>query len=177
MLVGSLGLGDMIDAQKNVWFIVLQPVAGLIFYITLLAETNRAPFDLPDAEQELTAGYHSEYSGMKFGAFFLAEYVKMIAVSAIFATVFLGGFRFFGLESLPIHIGAVDLTGWLGPIILIAKIVPSLLLMVWIRATLPRLRYDYLMALGWKILLPLSLLNLIVTAVLVVLGVFPTFGA
>ncbi len=177
MLVGSLSLGDMIDAQKNMWFIVLQPLAGLIFYITLLAETNRAPFDLPDAEQELTAGYHSEYSGMKFGAFFLAEYVKMIAVSAIFATVFLGGFRFFGLESLPIHIGAIDLTGWLGPIILIAKIVPSLLLMVWIRATLPRIRYDYLMALGWKILLPLSLLNLIVTAVLVVLGVFPTFGA
>jgi len=176
MMVGTLSLNQIVNAQKGIWFILLQPIAALVFYITALAETNRAPFDLPEAEQELTAGYHAEYSGMKFASFYMAEYMKMIAVSAIFATLFLGGYRLFGLESLPIKIGAVDLTGWVGPIILLGKVFFSLLAMVWIRGTLPRIRYDYLMSLGWKILLPVSLANAALTAVLVVLGIFPTFG-
>jgi NADH-quinone oxidoreductase subunit H len=167
MMVGSLSLGDMIDAQRGLWFILLQPIAAITFYITALAETNRAPFDLPEAEQELTAGYHTEYSGMKFAAFYMAEYMKMIAVSAIFAALFLGGYRLFGLENL--------LGGWMGIIIILGKVFFSLVAMVWIRGTLPRIRYDYLMSFGWKILLPISLLNVVVTAVLVVFNVFPQF--
>lgn len=176
MLVGSLSLQAIIDAQQGIWFVFIQPVAALIFYICGLAEVNRAPFDLPEAEQELTAGFHAEYSGMKFAAFYMAEYMKMIAVSAIFAALFLGGYRLGGLENLPIVIGPVDLTGLLGFLILFVKIVASLMFMVWIRATLPRIRYDYLMAFGWKVLLPIALLNLAVTAVLLVLtvnGVLP----
>ncbi len=165
MMAGSMSLGDIIDAQRGLWYIFVQPLAGIIFYITALAETNRAPFDLPEAEQELVAGYHSEYSGMKFAAFFMAEYIKMIAVSAIFASLFLGGYRLFGLEYL--------LGGWLGPAILVGKVVGSLMFMVWIRATLPRFRYDQLMAFGWKVLLPLSLANVVVTAVLIALDIIP----
>lgn len=168
MLVGSLSFQDMIDAQTNIWFIVLQPIAAVIFYITALAETSRAPFDLPEAEQELTAGFHSEYSGMKFAAFYMAEYMKMIAVSGIFVAFFLGGYRLFGLENW--------LGGWMGILIFLGKIFASLVAMVWIRGTLPRIRYDYLMAFGWKILLPISLANVIVTAVLIVLKVFPDFS-
>ena len=92
LLAGSMSLDDIVEAQKNVWFIFLQPGAAFIFFISMLAETNRAPFDMPEAEQELTAGYHTEYSGMKFALFFMAEYIKMIAVSMIFATLFLGGY-------------------------------------------------------------------------------------
>jgi NADH-quinone oxidoreductase subunit H len=165
MIAGSMSIGDIIDAQRGLWFIFIQPIAGLIFYITALAETNRAPFDLPEAEQELVAGYHSEYSGMKFAAFFMGEYMKMIAVSTIFAALFLGGYRFFGLENA--------LGGWLGPFILIGKVVASLMFMIWLRATYPRFRYDQLMAFGWKILLPVSLANAVVTAVLVAFDVFP----
>jgi NADH-quinone oxidoreductase subunit H len=144
MMAASMSMGDIIDAQQKVWFVFLQPLAAVIFYITILAETNRSPFDLPEAEQELIAGYHTEYSGMKFASFFMAEYMKMIAVSTIFAALFLGGYRFFGMENL--------LGGWMGPIILFVKIVASLAFMVWIRATLPRFRYDKLMAFGWKVL-------------------------
>ena len=164
MMAGSMSMGDIINAQENIWLVFLQPVAAVIFIITVFAETNRAPFDLPDAEQELTAGYHTEYSGMKFGAFFMGEYMKMIAMSAISAALFFGGYRFFGLENL--------LGGWMAPLILGGKIFLSLLGMVWVRATLPRFRYDRLMAFGWKVLLPIALLNVLVTAVLIVL-VYP----
>ncbi len=167
MVVGSMSLGDLIDYQANIWLVFLQPVAAAIFTITVFAETSRSPFDLPEAEQELTAGYHAEYSGMKFAGFFMAEYVKMIAMSAIAASLFFGGYRLLGLENL--------LGGWMGPIILLGKIVLGLMGFVWVRATLPRIRYDRLMAFGWKILLPVSLANVVVTAVLLVLGVFPTF--
>ncbi len=168
MLVGSLSLGRIIDAQRGLWFIFIQPIAALIYYITAVAECNRPPFDLPEAEQELTAGFHAEYSGMKFAAIYMAEYDKMIAVSAIFASLFLGGYRLFGLENV--------LGGWLGPLILFGKILASLMFMIWIRATLPRIRYDYLMAFGWKILLPVSLANAAATAILVALGIIPAFG-
>jgi len=188
MLVSSMSMLDIVMAQENLWFAFIQPLAFVIFYISVLAETNRAPFDIPEAEQELTAGYHSEYSGMAFAAFFMAEYMKMIAVSAIAASLFLGGF----MLSVPIPPFLSDILGsgtggwelfhfhqnkftggWLGPLILGGKIIASLGFMVWIRATYPRFRYDRLMNFGWKILLPLALLNIVVTAVLVVFGVFP----
>ncbi len=158
MLASSMSLGDIVEAQRGLWYIFLQPIGAFIFYVAALAEVNRAPFDMPEAEQELTAGYHTEYSGMKFALFFMGEYIKMIAVSAIFAALFLGGYRGPFVDQFPL----------LGPIYLIAKIVLSLGLMIWIRATMPRLRYDRLMGFGWKVLLPLALFNVFITAVVIV---------
>ena len=159
LIAGSMSLRDIVEAQRSVWFIFLQPLGAIIFYIAMLAEVNRSPFDMPEAEQELTAGYHTEYSGMKFALFFMGEYIKMIAVSAIFVALFLGGFRGPFVDQFPI----------LGPAYLLIKIIASLGVMIWIRATLPRLRYDRLMAFGWKVMLPLALLNVFVTAVVIVL--------
>jgi NADH-quinone oxidoreductase subunit H len=174
LLSGSMSLVDVVNRQLEtfqvggrnigVWFIFLQPLAGFIFLITALAETNRAPFDLPEAEQELTAGYHTEYSGMKFALFFMAEYIKMIAVSALSVTFFFGGW----LPPFPNLLqGLWEAIGgftWLSPIWFGGKVLILLVFMVWIRATLPRLRYDQLMDFGWKFMLPLSLLNVVVTA-------------
>ena len=159
LLADSMSVADIVDAQNPVWFILLQPVGFLLFLIGSIAEVNRAPFDMPEAEQELTAGYHAEYSGMKFALFFMAEYGKMIVVSFIAASLFLGGYLGPFVDTLP----------WLGPIYLFIKVVILLFIMVWLRATLPRIRYDRLMALGWKILLPVALLNVVITAVLIVL--------
>jgi NADH-quinone oxidoreductase subunit H len=159
LLAGSMSLNDIVNAQAKVPFIVYQPLAFVIFIASALAEINRAPFDMPEAEQELTAGYHTEYSGMKFALFFMAEYIKMIAVSTIGATVFLGG-----------YLGPfLDVAPWLGPIYLTAKVAVLLYGLIWIRATLPRIRYDRLMAFGWKILFPLALLNVVLTAFGIVL--------
>jgi NADH-quinone oxidoreductase subunit H len=158
MLSGSLSLVEIVDAQRDsVWYVLFQPLGFLVFLIAAVAETNRAPFDLPEAESELVAGYHTEYGGMKFAMFFLAEYVNMIVISALGSTLFLGGFAGPFL--------------W-GPIWLILKIAALLFLFIWLRATLPRLRYDQLMQLGWKVLLPLATANLAITAVIVALG-FP----
>jgi NADH-quinone oxidoreductase subunit H len=159
IIAGSMSLVDIVEAQRNVWMILYQPIGGLIFFIASLAEVNRAPFDMPEAEQELTAGYHTEYSGMKFALFFMAEYIKMIAVSAIAASLFFGGYR----------IPFVDLPPFLEPLVLIAKILILLFVMIWVRATLPRIRYDRLMAFGWKVLFPIALANTFLTAVVVVL--------
>lgn len=159
LIASSMSLTEIVDAQRGIWFIVYQPLGAFIFYVSMLAEVNRAPFDMPEAEQELTAGYHTEYSGMKFALFFMGEYIKMIAVSAIFASLFLGGYRGPFVGQYPL----------LGPLYLLIKIAASLGIMIWIRATLPRLRYDRLMAFGWKVLLPLSLLNIFLTAVVIVL--------
>jgi NADH-quinone oxidoreductase subunit H len=158
MLAGSMSLGDIVDAQRGLWYIILQPLGAFIFYVAALAEVNRSPFDMPEAEQELTAGYHTEYSGMKFALFFMGEYIKMIAVSAIFAALFLGGYRGPFVDQFPL----------LGPLYLAAKIIASLGLMIWIRATMPRLRYDRLMSFGWKVLLPLALANIFLTAIVIV---------
>jgi NADH-quinone oxidoreductase subunit H len=158
MLAGSLSIDDMIAGQRSMWYIVLQPIGFLIFLLAAVAEVNRAPFDMPEAEQELTAGYHVEYSGMKFALFFMAEYGKMIAVSFIAATIFLGSYLGPWVDQVPI----------LGPFYLIIKVLLVLFLMIWLRATLPRFRYDRLMAFGWKIMLPLALVNVAITAVLVV---------
>lgn len=159
MIAGTMSLMGIVEAQKPIWFIVYQPIGAVVFFIASVAEVNRAPFDMPEAEQELTAGYHAEYSGMKFALFFMAEYVKMIAVSAIGATLFLGGFHGPFVDQLPI----------LGPFYLFFKILVLLFLLIWLRATLPRLRYDRLMAFGWKVLLPVALANVFLTAVVLVL--------
>jgi len=159
LLANSLSMREIVLAQRPLWFVFLQPVGFLIFLISAVAEVNRSPFDMPEAEQELTAGYHVEYSGLKFALFFMAEYIKMIAVSAIAATLFLGGYVGPFVDRLPL----------LGPIYLFLKVLALLFFMVWIRATLPRLRYDRLMAFGWKVMLPVSLLNVVATGVLVVL--------
>ena len=160
LLAGSLSLLDIVRAQQgSLWYAALQPAAFIIFFVASIAEINRAPFDMPEAEQELTAGYHTEYSGMKFALFFMAEYIKMIAISVIGSTLFLGGFDGPFVDSFP----------WLGPIYLLGKTFIWLGVLIWVRATWPRLRYDRLMQLGWKILFPLALLNVIITAVVVVL--------
>ena len=158
----SMNLIDIVNAQRDVWFAVIQPVGALIFLIVTLAEVNRAPFDMPEAEQELTAGYHAEYSGMKFALFFMAEYQKMIVICMIAATLFFGGYREFWF--LKDTFLSVDRFWLLGPIYLLLKVIVLLFFMIWIRATWPRIRYDRLMAFGWKVLLPLSLVTVVITA-------------
>ena len=160
LLADSLSLQQIVERQRSLPYVVWQPIGFLIFLLASIAELNRAPFDMPEAEQELTAGYHTEYSGMKFALFFMAEYGKMIAVSFIAASLFLGGYWGPFVDRLPL----------LGPVYLFLKVFALLFFMVWVRATLPRLRYDRLMAFGWKIMLPLALLNVVVTGVLVVVS-------
>src|SRR5437764_1309276 len=156
VIVGrSLSLDDLVDRQtRSVPFVLLQPLGFLLYLIAAVAEVNRAPFDLPEADTELVAGYHTEYTGMRFAMFFIAEYVNMITISALAATLFFGGWAF---PILP------------GPWWLFVKMLVFLFLFVWLRATLPRLRYDQLMRLSWSVLLPLGLLNVAVTAVIVAL--------
>lgn len=150
----SMNLLDIVNAQRGMWFVVIQPVGALVFWIATLAEVNRAPFDMPEAEQELTAGYHSEYSGMKFALFFMAEYQKMIVICMIMATLFFGGYLGPWVDKYPL----------LGPVYLFGKVIILLFAMIWVRATWPRIRYDRLMSFGWKILLPLSLVVVFITA-------------
>jgi NADH-quinone oxidoreductase subunit H len=168
LLAGSAQMTEIVAAQKSAWFVLLQPVGTAIFLIATLAEVNRAPFDMPEAEQELTAGYHSEYSGMKFALLFMAEYDKMIAISSIGATLFFGGYREFWFLSNTIL--SVDRTPWLGPIYIFLKIFILLFGMIWVRATFPRIRYDRLMAFGWKVMLPLSLALIFITATFILLA-------
>jgi NADH-quinone oxidoreductase subunit H len=149
LAAGTLSLPGIVEAQKEHWFIWTHPLSFLIYMITAFAETNRAPFDLPEAEHELTAGFHTEYGGMKFAMFFLAEYVNILAVSAIATTLFLGGWQ--GPWDIPIL--------WF--VVKVALIVAFFML---VRATMARFRYDQLMTIGWKILIPLATLNLIITA-------------
>lgn len=164
VMSGTLSMVGIIDAQFNarVWYVFVQPVAFVILFIGGLAETNRAPFDLPEAEQELTGGFHTEYSGMRFALFFLAEYANMIVVSAVATTLFVGGW----LRPFP-NVEALWVLGYVpGWIWFVLKTFAFLYLFIWIRATLPRYRYDQLMRLGWKVLIPLGIANLVVTAVL-----------
>jgi len=153
VLTGSLNLVDMVKAQETVPFILVQPLAFLLFYIAGVAETNRAPFDLPEAEQELVAGFHTEYTGMKFAMFFMGEYINMVTMSALVTLLFLGGWNAYGLPVWPIVAFALKV-GFL------------LCVFIWLRSTFPRIRYDRLMTFGWKVLLPLCLLNLLITATL-----------
>jgi NADH-quinone oxidoreductase subunit H len=163
MVAGSLSLGNIVDQQAGYWFYIIpkwyvfkQPIGFLIFMIAAVAETNRAPFDFPEAEQELVAGYHTEYSSMSFALFFLAEYVNMATVSAVATDLFLGGWHG---PFLPV---------WLGWIWFLAKVGFLLFFYIWMRWTLPRYRYDQLMEFGWKWLLPLAVVNLLVTAGVVI---------
>lgn len=165
LLSSSMNMLDIVKVQsQGVWFVIIQPVTTAIFMIATLAELNRAPFDMPEAEQELTAGYMTEYSGMKFALFFMAEYTKMIAISAIAATLFFGGYLGPFVDQFPI----------LGPVYMFIKIVLILFWMIWVRATWPRIRYDRLMSFGWKVMLPLSLATVMITAFGLILNV--SFG-
>lgn len=155
LMSGSLSLVDIVKAQGDIWFIVPQFVGFLVFLVAGFAETARVPFDLPEADAELVAGYGTEYGGMRFGSFMFAEYMEILLVSGIASTMFLGGWMGPG-------------PGWLDPIWMLLKMTVFTFLFIWIRATLPRFRYDQLMSFGWKILLPLATLNVLVTAVLVV---------
>jgi NADH-quinone oxidoreductase subunit H len=171
LMSGSMSLNDIVSAQLPGqyggvlgWFLFRQPVAAAMFAITALAETMRSPFDLVEAEQELTAGFMTEYSGMKFALFFMGEYVKMISVSGLFTTFFLGGWSGPGAADGTV-LGAV-----LGVVYFTLKVVACLLLMILVRATLPRVRYDKLMDLGWKTLIPVGLANILITGALILMG-------
>ena len=164
MVTGTLSVSEIVKYQTALPLIVLQPLGFVIYAITALAETNRAPFDMPEAEQELIAGYHTEYTGMRFALFFMAEYINMVTVCALAASLFLGGYHLPCFPGTPLAF-LCDLPWYLDILVLLAKIVFGMFLFVWLRATLPRLRYDQLMNLGWKVLLPLALLNLALTAV------------
>lgn len=153
ILAGSFSLGDIVRAQRGLWYCVTQPVGLVVFLIAGLAETKRVPFDIPEADSEIIAGFHTEYSGMKFALFFLSEYVGMTLISALITVLFFGGW----------------LGPWLPPIVwFLVKVALLNIFFILIRAALPRYRYDQLMSLGWKILLPITLLNTIVTGGIVV---------
>jgi NADH-quinone oxidoreductase subunit H len=158
MMAGSLSLVSLVEAQGELWYVIPQFVGFIVFMVAGFAETNRPPFDLPEADAELVAGYNTEYGGMRFGSYFMAEYMEMIVVSGIAAAMFLGGWH------LPF---GIDTPALVGVFVMWAKIFILLIFFIWVRATLPRLRYDQLMSLGWKVLLPVATLNVLVTAVLV----------
>jgi NADH-quinone oxidoreductase subunit H len=162
LMANSMSLRAIVDGQAGSWFgvvprwlVFLQPVGFAVYMIAAIAETNRAPFDFPEAEQELVAGYHTEYSSMSFAMFFLAEYINMVTVAAVATNLFLGGWHG---PILPLSLG------WMW---FVLKVVAILFFYVWMRWTLPRYRYDQLMAFGWKLLLPAAMLNLLVTAAIV----------
>jgi NADH-quinone oxidoreductase subunit H len=149
LAAGTLQLPEIVNAQRDHWFFLTHPISCIIYLITAFAETNRAPFDLPEAEQELVAGYHTEYGGMKFAMFFLAEYINILATSAIAVTFFFGGWR--GPGDIPIL--------WF-----FVKMAVCVFLFIWVRATMARLRYNQLLSFGWKVLTPVAMVNLLVTA-------------
>jgi NADH-quinone oxidoreductase subunit H len=155
LMAGSLSLVDIVHQQESTWWYAVPQFIGLlVFFIAGIAETNRAPFDLPEAETELVAGYLTEYSGMRFGLFSMAEYINMIVLSALCVTLFFGGW-----------LGPFDT---LGPLWFVLKLLAVIFIFIWLRTTLPRLRYDQLMSFGWKVLLPVATINALVTAALVV---------
>jgi NADH-quinone oxidoreductase subunit H len=159
MMAGSLSLTEIVEAQGSLWYFIPQFVGFVIFLVAGFAETNRPPFDLPEADAELVQGYSTEYGGGRFAAFYAAEYLNIIVVSALTATLFLGGWN------IPFW---ADAPTWLDPIVVLAKTIFLVFMFIWVRATLPRLRYDQLMSLGWKVFLPLATVNALVTAILVV---------
>src|SRR5437660_3358711 len=168
MWAGTLSMVGIVKAQlpygptgQGIWFILAQPLGFVIYIIAGVAEVNRAPFDLPEAEQELTAGYLTEYSGLRWSLYQMAEYINMITVSSVAATLFFGGWSFFGLTD---NIPGVSI------IIYLIKVAIFLFFFIWLRATLPRIRYDRLMRLGWQLLLPLAVLNVVITATCVALN-------
>jgi NADH-quinone oxidoreductase subunit H len=163
LMAGTLSLHDIVvQQQQHMWYVAYQPLAFLIFFICALAETNRAPFDLPECEAELIGGYHTEYSSMKLGFYLFAEYINMFVSSAIISTLFFGGYNLPFADYLHISPNWITI---LGTVFLFVKIFFFMMLFIWVRWTIPRFRYDQLMKLGWTILLPLALINLIITAI------------
>ncbi|UCD63745.1 MAG: NADH-quinone oxidoreductase subunit NuoH [Candidatus Zixiibacteriota bacterium] len=169
LIANTLSLRELVDRQASDsiwffsnWYVFKQPLGCLLYVVCAIAETNRAPFDLPEAESELVAGYHTEYSSMRFAMFFIGEYANMLAVCAVGATLFFGGWQGPFVDSVPL----------LGIVWLVLKVFVFMFVYIWLRATFPRFRYDQLMNFGWKVLLPLALLNTMVTGLLVVQGVF-----
>ena len=170
MTTGTLSLNEIVEQQDKGWCnFVYQPLGFLIFIICAFAECNRAPFDLPESESELVGGYHTEYSSMKLGFYLFAEYINMFVSSAVMATLYFGGYHFpFENEMIgTLGIGGVRILGFM---LLMGKVVFFIFLFMWIRWTLPRFRYDQLMDLGWKTLLPLSILNLVVTGIIIAIN-------
>jgi NADH-quinone oxidoreductase subunit H len=159
MTAGSLSLVSIVEAQAGLWYIVPQIVGFIVFLVATMAETNRPPFDLAEADAELVQGYMTEYGGSKFGAYYMAEYLNMIVASLLMVTFFLGGWW------LPFGIHPPT---WVYPIVVLGKMLLFIYFFVWVRATLPRPRYDQLMSLGWKVLLPIATLNALITAIIVV---------
>ena len=155
MTAGTLSLTEIVHAQGNIWYVVPQFIGFCIFLVAGFAETARAPFDLPEGDAEIVGGYNTEFGGMRFGSFFMAEYMEILIISAIAAACFLGGWHGPGPEAL-------------GPLWMLIKIVLGAIFFIWVRASLPRLRYDQLMSFGWKILLPVATLNVLVTATVLV---------
>jgi NADH-quinone oxidoreductase subunit H len=169
---GTLDLYQIVEQQYGVqglgWYVFwVQPIGFIIYLISAIAETNRVPFDLPEAETELVAGFHTEYSAMKFALFFMAEYINMFTVSMLATTLFLGGWNGPFVKQIP----------WLGPLYFIGKVIFFLFLYIWLRGTLPRFRFDQLMNFGWKFLLPVAILNIILTATLQITGVIDAVNA
>jgi NADH-quinone oxidoreductase subunit H len=164
LLAASMNLNKIVDSQVSPpvlgWYIFQNPVSAIVLLIAFFAETARAPFDLPEADTELTAGFMTEYSGMKFALFFMAEYISMIGVGMIFASLYLGGYHFVLVDQVPL----------LGPVVLGLKAFLFISLMIWVRATIPRMRYDQLMQFGWKLMLPLALLGVGWSSVSVIVG-------
>jgi len=160
---GSLRLDDIIEAQASCWFAIPQALGCLVFVIAAFAETNRLPFDMPEAEPEIVAGYHTEYSSMKFAMFFMAEYTHMIVVSCLAVALFFGGWYplpfggWFGID--------IDKYWFLPPLVFVGKVLAFLFFFIWVRFTLPRFRYDQVMSLGWKVLFPLAIANLLIVCV------------
>jgi NADH-quinone oxidoreductase subunit H len=165
LMNGSLELDTIVSNQAGwKWNIILQPVGFIIFLVSAFAETNRTPFDLPEAEQELVGGYHTEYSSMKFALFFLAEYANVIVSSALIVTLYLGGWQFPYLQDFGIPPMLVSI---LQVLVFSAKVILMVLFFIWVRWTVPRFRYDQLMNLGWKVMLPLGIANLVITAIVI----------
>ncbi len=168
-ITGSLRLTDIIEAQRNIWFIIPSFIGFIVFIVSAFAETNRLPFDMPEAEPEIVAGYHTEYSSMKFAMFFMAEYTHMIVASCMLVCLFMGGWYplpfggWFGID--------IDTHWYLPPIVFVGKVVFFLFLFIWVRWTIPRFRYDQVMNLGWKKLFPLAILNLLIISFLIIAGV------
>ena len=173
LMAGSLNLTEIVNAQKAKWFVVafpVGPVAFFLYMVSAVAETNRVPFDLPEAESELVAGYFTEYSGIRFGMFYMAEYINMMVVSLLASIMFLGGWK--PVQIFPHWLGDITSIRWFNSVLrpsrrtfwLLAKLYFFIFFYMWIRATLPRYRYDQLMAISWKFLLPLSLVTLLVAA-------------
>jgi NADH-quinone oxidoreductase subunit H len=155
MTAGSLSIVDIVSSQDTIWYVVPQFVGFCIFLVAGFAETSRAPFDLPEADAEIVSGYNTEFGGMRFGSFFMAEYIEVVIISGIAAACFLGGWHGPGPDAL-------------GPLWMFLKLMLGVIFFIWIRASLPRLRYDQLMSFGWKILLPLATLNVLATATVLV---------